>query len=82
MAPSKENLLHESKRERWLVTQWLLGSLAAGAGLILPWDFPRAQGAASDEVLNIAYISDVATWDPTAITVPQAQSVYEKYKRK
>ena len=24
--------------------QWLLGSLAAGAGLILPWDFARAQG--------------------------------------
>jgi len=57
--------------------QWLLGSLAAGSGLILPWDFARAQGSASDDVLNIAYISDVPTWDPTAITVPQAQSIYE-----
>jgi peptide/nickel transport system substrate-binding protein len=56
--------------------QLLLGSLAAGAGALLPWERAFAQGHPADQVLNIAYISDVPTWDPTAITVPQAQSIY------
>jgi len=53
--------------------QLMLAALAAGT--MTPWEFARAQGTSSD-TLNIAYISDVPTWDPTAVTVPQAQSIF------
>ena len=49
--------------------QLMLAALAAGT--LTPWEFARAQGTSGD-TLNIAYISDVPTWDPTAVTVPQA----------
>ena len=52
----------------------LMAALAAGTAL--PWELAFAQNKASDDVLNIAYISDVPTWDPTAVTIPQAQSIY------
>src|ERR1700722_769600 len=55
----------------------LLGALATAGGTILPWEFASAQAAAGTSALNIAYIADVPTWDPGAITVPQAQSIYE-----
>ncbi|MGI4855722.1 MAG: ABC transporter substrate-binding protein [Janthinobacterium lividum] len=48
---------------------------ALAAGTLTPWEFALAQGASGDS-LNIAYISDVPTWDPTAVTVPQAQSIF------
>ncbi|WP_429497129.1 ABC transporter substrate-binding protein [Robbsia andropogonis] len=52
----------------------LLATLASG--VMLPLDFARAQQPSAGDVLNIAYISDVPGWDPTAVTVPQAQSIY------
>jgi peptide/nickel transport system substrate-binding protein len=56
----------------------LLGALASVGGTILPWEFAAAaQAAPGTSALNIAYITDVPTWDPGAITVPQAQSIYE-----
>jgi peptide/nickel transport system substrate-binding protein len=57
--------------------QFLTGSLAAAAGSMLPWDLLRAQTKDPKALLNIAYMSDVPTWDPTAVTDPQPQSIYE-----
>jgi peptide/nickel transport system substrate-binding protein len=57
--------------------QMMFGALAAAGGAMLPWELAAAQGAPATDSLNIAYISDVPTWDPIAITVPQAQSIYE-----
>ncbi|HEY0296877.1 MAG TPA: ABC transporter substrate-binding protein [Bordetella sp.] len=54
----------------------LLSSAAAmAAGSFLPWEIASAQAAG--DALSIAYISDVPVWDPTAITVPQVQSIFE-----
>jgi peptide/nickel transport system substrate-binding protein len=54
--------------------QFILGSLAAG--LAVPWAAAMAQGAGGDS-LTISYIADVPTWDPTAVTVPQVQSIFQ-----
>lgn len=43
----------------------LLGALATVGGTILPWEFAAAaQAAGGTSALNIAYITDVPTWDP------------------
>lgn len=52
--------------------QLLMSGLAAGLGA--PWLSALAQGSDS---LNISYNADVPTWDPTAVTVPQAQSIFQ-----
>jgi peptide/nickel transport system substrate-binding protein len=57
--------------------QFLIGSLAAAAGSMFPWEASVAQAGSTSGILNIAYISDVPTWDPTFVTNPQPQSIYE-----
>lgn len=57
--------------------QLLMGSLAAATGSLFPWTASRAQGSQPAGSLSIAYQTDVPTWDPTAITYPQPQSIYE-----
>lgn len=49
-------------------------AMLTAAGTMIPWDLVQAQSNGS---LTIAYSSDVPMWDPTAMTVPPAQSIYE-----
>lgn len=55
---------------------FLAGGAAALAASMLPMRELLAQGAADQDTLIISYPSDVPSWDPTALTLPSAQSIY------
>jgi peptide/nickel transport system substrate-binding protein len=54
----------------------LNGAVAALAASMWPMRDLLAQGTSGSDSLTITYSSDVPSWDPTALTVPIAQSLY------
>ncbi|MCI2807908.1 ABC transporter substrate-binding protein [Eoetvoesiella caeni] len=52
------------------------GAAAALAASMWPMRDLLAQGAEGKDTLVISYPSDVPSWDPTALTLPIAQSIY------
>ena len=38
---------------------------------------PHIAGAQSSDTLNIAFMADVQSWDPTAVTFPVGQSIFK-----
>ena len=62
---------HDALRRRLL-----LGAMGAGAGTLMPWEMASAQ-VTDKGVLTIAYPVDIPTWDPTAVSIPTIQGVYQ-----
>lgn len=52
------------------------GAATALAASMWPLRELLAQGAGDNDTLIISYPSDVPSWDPTAVTLPIAQSIY------
>ncbi|MDB5819693.1 MAG: extracellular solute-binding protein family 5 [Rhizobacter sp.] len=63
--------LLDAKRRRLL-----MGSLAASAAAMAPWEMAGAQ-VVDKSTLSIAYPVDVPTWDPGAVSIPTIQGIYQ-----
>lgn len=60
-----------------LTRRTLLGWLAAtGLASLWPWQQALAQGS-DRATLSVAYPTDVPTWDPEAVTIPNIQGIYQ-----